>query len=222
MKERHLIHHRKKGRIDGSLILQTAQHPTAAYRSDACPVATDKSRLAYHWKYTTVLEEKLQGKRSRGRRQQGYTDGLKHWTKRHEEMKRMAEESSEKRPIVAIAGPAPAGEASMNLGSDYLLVKTCPVTTYGHRVKIMDLESPKELEILGNLSENWKRFKQRFEIFLEASGLNEKTDRTKTAIFLNIAGENAIDIYDNFKFEKEEDKYNLDIILKNFRTIAIH
>ncbi|UYV63024.1 AREL1 [Cordylochernes scorpioides] len=31
----------------------------------------------------------------------------------------------------------------------------------------MDLKSPKELEILGNLSENWKRFKQRFEIYFE-------------------------------------------------------
>ncbi|UYV68079.1 hypothetical protein LAZ67_5002987 [Cordylochernes scorpioides] len=80
----------------------------------------------------------------------------------------------------------------------------------------MDLKSPKELEILGNLSENWKRFKQRFEIYLEASGLNEKKDNTKTAIFLNIAGENAIDIYNNFKFDKEEDKYNPDIILKQF------
>ncbi|UYV63612.1 hypothetical protein LAZ67_2004968 [Cordylochernes scorpioides] len=30
-------------------------------------------------------------------------------------------------------GSAPAGEASMNLGSDYLLVKTCPVMTTGHR-----------------------------------------------------------------------------------------
>ncbi|UYV65920.1 hypothetical protein LAZ67_3005893 [Cordylochernes scorpioides] len=78
----------------------------------------------------------------------------------------------------------------------------------------MDLKSPKELEILGNVSENWKRIKQRFEIYLEASGLNEKKDKTKTAIFLNIAGENAIDIYNNFKFENEEDKYNLDIILK--------
>ncbi|UYV72008.1 hypothetical protein LAZ67_9001538 [Cordylochernes scorpioides] len=80
----------------------------------------------------------------------------------------------------------------------------------------MVLKSPKELEILGNLSENWKRFKQRFEIYLEASGLNEKKDKTKTAIFLNMAGENAIDIYNNFKFENEEDKYNLDIVLKKF------
>ncbi|UYV69456.1 hypothetical protein LAZ67_6003656 [Cordylochernes scorpioides] len=42
----------------------------------------------------TVLEGKLQGKRSRGRRRQGYTDDLKQWTGRYtyEEMKRMAEE----------------------------------------------------------------------------------------------------------------------------------
>ncbi|UYV81306.1 hypothetical protein LAZ67_20000725, partial [Cordylochernes scorpioides] len=40
----------------------------------------------------TVLEGKLEGKRSRGRRRQGYTDDLKQWTGRYEEMKRMAEE----------------------------------------------------------------------------------------------------------------------------------
>ncbi|UYV76489.1 hypothetical protein LAZ67_14000657 [Cordylochernes scorpioides] len=40
----------------------------------------------------TLLNGKLQGKRSRGRKRQGYTDDLKQWTGRHEEMKRMAEE----------------------------------------------------------------------------------------------------------------------------------
>ncbi|UYV66407.1 K02A2.6-like [Cordylochernes scorpioides] len=45
----------------------------------------------------TVLEGKLRGKRSRGRRRQGYTDDLKQWTGRHtyEEMKRMAEEEED-------------------------------------------------------------------------------------------------------------------------------
>ncbi|UYV77333.1 hypothetical protein LAZ67_15000538 [Cordylochernes scorpioides] len=41
----------------------------------------------------TVLEVKLRRKRSRGRRQRGYTDDLKQWTGRHTyEMKRMAED----------------------------------------------------------------------------------------------------------------------------------
>ncbi|UYV65922.1 AREL1 [Cordylochernes scorpioides] len=97
-----------------------------------------------------------------------------------------------------------------------------PMKLEKSNLKIMDLKSPKELEILGNVSENWKRIKQRFEIYLEASGLNEKKDKTKTAIFFNIAGENATYIYSNFIFEKEEDKYNLDIILKKLKTIAIH
>ncbi|UYV79038.1 hypothetical protein LAZ67_17000831, partial [Cordylochernes scorpioides] len=40
----------------------------------------------------TVLEGKLRGQRSRGRRRRGYTDDLKQWTGRHEEMKKMAED----------------------------------------------------------------------------------------------------------------------------------
>ncbi|UYV61479.1 hypothetical protein LAZ67_1005000 [Cordylochernes scorpioides] len=39
----------------------------------------------------TVLEGKLRGKKSRGRRRQGFPDDLKQWTGRHEEMKGMEE-----------------------------------------------------------------------------------------------------------------------------------
>ncbi|UYV83374.1 hypothetical protein LAZ67_23000817 [Cordylochernes scorpioides] len=62
----------------------------------------------------------------------------------------------------------------------------------------MDLKSPKELEILGNLSE---------------TGSDSNSDLK----FIWKPGENAIDIYNNFKFDKEEDKYNLDIILKKIK-----
>ncbi|UYV81712.1 hypothetical protein LAZ67_20002081 [Cordylochernes scorpioides] len=59
------------------------------------PIASEKRQCFEYAGETlmTVLEGKLQGKKSRGSRLQEYTDDLKQWTGRHtyEEMKRMAE-----------------------------------------------------------------------------------------------------------------------------------
>ena len=48
---------------------------------------------------------------------------------------------------------------------------------------------PKELVLIGNLSENWRKFLQSFEIYLKASGNDDKPDELKVAIVLNVIGE---------------------------------
>ena len=39
------------------------------------------------------------------------------------------------------------------------------------------LHPPGPLNLQGNLSENWRKWKQRFELFSSASGLSEKDER---------------------------------------------
>nr|XP_022907482.1 uncharacterized protein K02A2.6-like [Onthophagus taurus] len=68
---------------------------------------------------------------------------------------------------------------------------------------------PQPLSLDGNVSENFKRFKQAFEIYLVAAEKDNKKDEIKIALLLNSIGEEAVQIYNNFKLSDEEKKrYN--------------
>ena len=60
------------------------------------------------------------------------------------------------------------------------------------------LKPPTGLQLTGNLSENWRKFKQRFEIYSIASGLNEKAEEIQVASLLHLVGEDALEVFDTF------------------------
>ena len=60
---------------------------------------------------------------------------------------------------------------------------------------------PSALEFSGNVAENWKKFSQRFDLYIEAIEKTEATDKVKNGILLTIAGEEALDVYNTFAFE---------------------
>lgn len=65
----------------------------------------------------------------------------------------------------------------------------------------------------GNVNENWKRFKQSFELYSLAIGL--QNEERKIALLLTVAGRAALDVYNTFTFtEHEEGKY--DVVMKKF------
>ena len=57
------------------------------------------------------------------------------------------------------------------------------------------LQPPGPLALQGNLSENWK---QRFELYSAASGLNEKDEKIQSATLLHVIGEEALEVYNTF------------------------
>ena len=58
-----------------------------------------------------------------------------------------------------------------------------------------NLLPPKPLILQGNLPENFRRFKQRFNLYLLASGNSTKADNIKNAILLHVIGDEALEIY---------------------------
>lgn len=79
--------------------------------------------------------------------------------------------------------------------------------------------TPKPLEFhTGNISEKWRLWKQKFELYLLASGKCGKTDEVKIAILLNLLGDEAIQIYNTFEFESTEDKKKLETIIAKFEA----
>ena len=80
------------------------------------------------------------------------------------------------------------------------------------------LKPPEPLRIDGNLSENWKKWWQRFEFYLTATGISEKDNKIKTSTFLHVVGQEALEIYNTFKFETAGDELKLDKVQGKFHA----
>lgn len=79
---------------------------------------------------------------------------------------------------------------------------------------------PNPLIFEGSVTENWRRFKQKFVIYNVASGIDKKT-KGKICILLNLAGEQAIETYNTFTYGKGESKEDLDVEIKSSKSIVI-
>nr|XP_054606603.1 uncharacterized protein K02A2.6-like [Nothobranchius furzeri] len=66
------------------------------------------------------------------------------------------------------------------------------------------LSPPSSMQVTGNLAENWKRFKQRFNIYLTASGAGGDDEKLKAHILLHVIGEDALDIYNSFQLDEAD------------------
>lgn len=80
-----------------------------------------------------------------------------------------------------------------------------------------NFRQPPELQLSGNVSENWRKWHQKFQIYMKASGSNKQSQDTQVCILLNLIGDEALEVYNTFKFDAEEDKDNLNIVLDKFK-----
>ena len=88
------------------------------------------------------------------------------------------------------------------------------------RSKMSDyLNRIEKLRMTGNLSENWRRFKRHFDIFLAAGKLNVENDEVKINTLLNAVGEEAIDVFDTFGLTEAQQK-SYDEVVKAFETFC--
>ncbi|UYV62865.1 K02A2.6-like [Cordylochernes scorpioides] len=76
-------------------------------------------------------------------------------------------------------------------------------------------EKPSELALHGNVAENWRRFKQRLMLYLEATEKATKPDKLKVAILLNFIGEEALEVFNTFHL-KEDEAENFDLVINKF------
>lgn len=70
--------------------------------------------------------------------------------------------------------------------------RTRKMSEFVRRPDILDTKN-------GNLSENWRRFKRGFDIYMRATELENKADTVKISVFLNVIGDDAVDVYDTFQ-----------------------
>ncbi|XP_070387524.1 uncharacterized protein [Dermacentor albipictus] len=82
------------------------------------------------------------------------------------------------------------------------------------------LKAPPPLQLTGNLSEQWKRFKQKFDLFIVATTTKEqpRTEAAKAALLRSVAGDEALDVFNTFKFEAHESKEDYATIVEKFES----
>ena len=79
------------------------------------------------------------------------------------------------------------------------------------------LQAPRPMEFTKqNIGEQWKRFKQRFEIYKLASGAAEKAQDLQVSLLLHVMGEDALDIFNSFTFANDDEKKNYDVVIEKF------
>ena len=83
------------------------------------------------------------------------------------------------------------------------------------------MEQIKHLEPLsldGNLSENWRRWKQHFELYLDASGIGEKSEKSQATTLLHVVGPEALEVYNTFKWDHDGDGMKVKPIMAKFEA----
>nr|CAI5831998.1 unnamed protein product [Callosobruchus analis] len=66
----------------------------------------------------------------------------------------------------------------------------------------------------GNIAENWKAWRQRFENYLIASEVSKKDQKIQIAQLLHYIGEEGMTIFNTFAFEADEERHKLKIVLE--------
>lgn len=76
------------------------------------------------------------------------------------------------------------------------------------------LVPPEDLQINGPLEDVWPLFKQRFLLYLKATGASQWPNDQKVALFLTIAGPDALQLYNSFQLDpKEEEDFEMVLAL---------
>ena len=60
------------------------------------------------------------------------------------------------------------------------------------------LQPPSALVLTGNLAENWRRFKQQFQIYKVVSSLARKDVKVRAMTLLHVAKQEVLDVYSTF------------------------
>ena len=84
------------------------------------------------------------------------------------------------------------------------------------------LPLPSALQLTGNTSVNWKRFRAAWDNYEIASRLKTKDKVFRTATLLTCIGQEALDIFNGLAFEDESHKEDILISsLRNWRNSAL-
>ena len=80
---------------------------------------------------------------------------------------------------------------------------------------------PKPLSFSWNVAQNYKTFEQAYLIYAQASGLVDQQKKTQASVLLHVAGEEAIKVFNGFRWEGEAKKEDPKAILEKSKEHCI-
>lgn len=87
----------------------------------------------------------------------------------------------------------------------------------------LGLPPPEPLDLSGgNVSENWRKFKQKYTNYEIATRVNTKESATREATLLTVIGNNAIDVFNTLTWDAEGDDKKIDIVLQKFEENTVN
>ncbi len=78
------------------------------------------------------------------------------------------------------------------------------------------VKPPDAVNWTGNVDCEWRTFKQRFTLYLQALGLDTKPDARKIALLLTVVGPQAVEVFNTFVYADGEDKDKYDTVVQKF------
>ena len=78
---------------------------------------------------------------------------------------------------------------------------------------------PGRLELKGNLSENWKKWKQVWDAYETVTKLNEKESKFRVATFITCIGADAL--HNGLPFRSDEEKQDINVVLNLWKSHCI-
>ena len=108
---------------------------------------------------------------------------------------------------------------SMPGSDDEVAANDQPVAANDHPVA--GIKAPKGFSTEGNVSANWKLFKQKWTNYSIVVGMSKRSAEFQRASFLNALTDDALRVYNGFKFENDEDNRTVADIIKAFDDYAV-
>lgn len=80
-------------------------------------------------------------------------------------------------------------------------------------LKMDGFKTPKSLDVNnGSIADNWEKFRKSNHIYMKAAGNETKTDQVKAAIWLNLIGEDPVDIFNTLNLTQENQEKEVKVL----------
>jgi hypothetical protein len=86
----------------------------------------------------------------------------------------------------------------------------------------VDFLAPKPIQDGSDLSNQWTRFQEEFELFLTAAEKSDADDKIKVALLLRCIGPRGDDIFKSFKFDGNKSKDVYKDVVEKFDAFCKH
>ena len=83
------------------------------------------------------------------------------------------------------------------------------------------IRPPPPLDIEHNAAENWKLFKQKWNFYSTLTNLSDQAPKFQVALLLHSLGDDALRVYNGFKFATLEENRTVQEIIDQFDRFAI-